>query len=276
MNQPPVIISLSLKETRELRLAKESLENPGFTARLANLIGSPIEKGFQLLPNGWSEQVGKATRIALMKALHMALGTLGKSKKSGGSSEFLHKILAGASGGIGGAFGLAALPLELPISTTVILRSIADIARDEGHDLSLMETRLECLEVFAFGAPLKHGDTSESVYWGTRMALSKSISDAVSHLAQRGANDTAAPVLIKLVNVIASRFGIIVSEEIAAKAVPVIGAFSGSVTNVLFMAHFQEMARAHFTVKRLEKKYGTDFVRKAYGDLPITDKVESQ
>ena len=53
------------------------------------------------------------------------------------SREFFHKVLAGTSGGIGGAFGLAALPIELPVSTTIILRSIADIARSEGHDLSL-------------------------------------------------------------------------------------------------------------------------------------------
>jgi hypothetical protein len=41
----------------------------------------------------------------------------------------LHKALAAASGAVGGGFGLAALPVELPISTIIMLRSIGDIAR---------------------------------------------------------------------------------------------------------------------------------------------------
>ena len=55
------------------------------------------------------------------------------------------------SGAIGGAFGFAALAVELPISTTILLRSIAEIARAEGEDLSRPEARLACLEVFALG-----------------------------------------------------------------------------------------------------------------------------
>jgi hypothetical protein len=45
------------------------------------------------------------------------------------ASQLLHKALATASGAAGGAFGLAALPFELPVSTIIMLRSIADIAR---------------------------------------------------------------------------------------------------------------------------------------------------
>ena len=43
--------------------------------------------------------------------------------------------MVGASGAIGGAFGLASVAVELPISTTIMLRSIADIARSEGFDV---------------------------------------------------------------------------------------------------------------------------------------------
>ncbi len=274
MDMPPVIRSLSTSELAELRMARSLLENPGFTARLANLVGSPIEKGFKLLPKGWNEQVNKATHAALMKALHLAVKSLG-SRKGSGSSEIFHKVLAGTSGMVGGAFGLAALPVELPLSTAVMLRSIADIARSEGHDLAQMETRLECLEVFALGTPLKHGDTADSIYWATRAALSKTVSEAAAHLAQRGASDTAAPALVKLVNAIASRFGVIVSEEIAAKALPVIGAVGGGMTNVLFMAHFQDMARAHFTIIRLEKKHGTEFIHKCYGQQTGLNKTRA-
>jgi len=74
---------------------------------------------------------------------------------------------------------------------------------------------------------------------------------------------------VRLITSIASRFGIIVSEQVAAKAVPIVGAAGGSIINVLFMNHFQEMARGHFIVKRLERKYGTQRVEAAYNQLAV-------
>jgi hypothetical protein len=37
--------------------------------------------------------------------------------------------------------------------------------------------------------------------------------------------------------------------------------------NYAFIDHFQEIARAHFTVRRLERRYGKDVVRMAYDKL---------
>ena len=45
---------------------------------------------------------------------------------------------------------------------------------------------------------------------------------------------------------------------------PVIGALGGAAVNYAFIDHFQEIARAHFTVRRLERRYGKDTVRAAY------------
>jgi len=272
MNEPLIIRSLSSAELSELKDAREILENPAFTLRLANLIGTPIEKSIQLLPKGWQDSVGSATQTALMKALQLAVASLGRGKSGGSSNEFLHKVLAGTSVAIGGAFGLAALPVELPISTAIILRSIADIARSEGHDLESMETRLDCLSVFALGAPLKHGHTADSIYWGTRAALSSSVSEAVTYLSRKGVVDGSAPALARLVNSIAARFGVLVSEEVAAKAVPIVGAATGSLINVFFMAHFQDMARAHFTIRRLEGHYGTQAIQLCYEQLPGSER----
>ena len=67
------------------------------------------------------------------------------------ASHFLHKALATASGAAGGAFGLASLTIELPVSTIIMLRSIADIARSEGENRSDPEAALSCIEVFALG-----------------------------------------------------------------------------------------------------------------------------
>ncbi len=268
MDQPPVIQTWPRAEMRDLELAKSLLENPGFTIRLANTLGSPLEQGFALLPKGWSNLVNRASRAALMKALQLAVATLGKRDRRR-AKEFFHKVLVGTSGGIGGVFGLAALPVELPISTAIMLRSIADIARSEGHDISLIKTKLECLEVFALGGPKANDNAAESAYWVTRAALSKTVAEATSYLAQKGVVKESAPVILRLVNELASRFGVMVSEEVAAKAVPIIGAAGGGIVNVLFIAHFQDMARGHFIVKRLEARHGLEQVRSLYEEIKL-------
>ena len=50
----------------------------------------------------------------------------------------------------------------------------------------------------------------------------------------------------------------------AVSSVPVIWAAGGAIINVVFVNHFQELARGHFTVRRLERKYGLDVIREEY------------
>ena len=54
--------TLQAKDLHDLRHAKALLENPGLAIRLANLVGTPIEKGFKLLPQGWSTAVHSSRR----------------------------------------------------------------------------------------------------------------------------------------------------------------------------------------------------------------------
>jgi hypothetical protein len=255
-------------ELGDLRRAKSLLESRSFGIKLSNLLGVPIDAGFALLPKRWSGQINRAANAALFKALEVAVATTGKKKLKSSSNRW-HKILAGASGGLGGAFGLAALAVELPISTTIMLRSIVEIARSENHDARDWETKLACLEVFALGGNKRAVDPPETAYWATRLALNQSIKEAASHLARRGAVERTAPALMRVVSAIASRFGVVISEEVAAKALPVIGAVGGGVINVIFMNHFQQMARGHFIVLRLEKIHGQEAVQEQYEALTI-------
>jgi hypothetical protein len=254
---------LSSEELAELRYAKSLLENPGLTARLASLLGGPIEKGIKMLPADWNETMNRAVRAALFKSLQVAVATLGQ-KEPRHASNALHKLLVGASGTVGGAFGLASVTFELPISTTIMLRSIADIARSEGFDIHAVETKLNCLEVFALGGRSKSDDAAESSYWAVRAALGQALNEAAAYISRRGVVERTAPAIARLVGAIASRFGVVVSEQAAAKAIPVIGAASGAVINVLFIDHFQDMARGHFIIKRLEARYGEGTVESAY------------
>ena len=237
---------ISPDDLSELKAAKELLENPGLTARVTSMLGSPIERGFQLLPEKWSSAVQSAVEISLNRALNIAVASLG---------------------GLGGAFGLAALPLELPLSTTIMLRSIADVARSEGEDLDRPETKLACLEVFALGGNSSADDSVETGYYAVRAALATSLADAAQHIAQRGLSTEGAPALVRFLAAIASRFGIVVSEKAAAMAVPAIGAVGGGVVNALFIDHFNSMARGHFKVRSLERKYGRQLIQEAYQNL---------
>ncbi len=271
VGQPPPLknVTLEPRDLADLRYAKSLLENPGLTVRLASLLGAPLEKGFKLLPANWSQSVQNAVDKALRAALRVATTSLRSKRSHERASLGFHRVVAGLSGGLGGAFGLVALPVELPFSTTVMLRSIADIARSEGHDLRDAETRLACLEVFALGSRSPSDDAAENAYWAMRAVLAGAVSEAVSHLTRHGLVSESAPALLRFVSIVGARFGVMVSEQVAAKAVPIVGAAAGSVINVLFTSHFQAMARGHFIVRRLEKLYSQRIVREVYDQLEI-------
>lgn len=258
---------LAPADLEALRLARALLENPGLAARITNMIGSPIEKGLDMLPAGWSKKIGAITKAALVKATDVAIFTL-KDQPSDNSSNRWHKFSVAATGGVGGFFGLAGLAVELPISTTIMMRSIADIARSEGESPSRPDTRMACLEVFALGGKSALDDGAESGYYIVRAALAQAIGQASEYVAGSAAAGMAAPpALMRLITVVSQRFGIQVTEKAAAQAMPAIGAAGGALINTLFIDHFQDMARGHFIVRRLERSYGKEAVRQAYDAL---------
>ncbi|AWI55443.1 peptidase (plasmid) [Aquabacterium olei] len=246
----------------QLRYAKQLLENPGFAIKASNLLGKPIEKGIELLPATWQDKVGEFTREALMVALKGAVLTMSKAETD--SYPWWHKAAATITGAAGGFFGLPALAIELPVSTTIMCRSIADIARSNGESLTDVQTKLACIEVFALGGPGSKDDASETAYFAMRAALSRAVTEATEYLAAHTIAEEGAPALVRLVVLVASRFQVQVTEKAAAQAIPVIGAISGGAINYLFMDHFQDMSRGHFTVRRLERIYGPQAVKLAY------------
>lgn len=260
--------ALTPADLADLRTAHHLLEHPGLAARISSLVGTPLERGFAMLPARWNTAITAATRTAIEKALDIALRTLDHNTEAGPANR-LHKLAVGTTGAAGGAFGVAALPIELPLSTAVMLRSIADIARSEGEDLHTPEGRLQCVQVLALGGPATGDDATEAGYFAVRAALAQAVSEATRHVAKHGLTAGGAPAIVQLIMQIAARFSVTVSQKIAAQAVPVVGAVGGAVVNTLFMDHFQDMARGHFTVRRLERRYGVDAVRSAYRELGV-------
>lgn len=259
-------MTLGRPELIELRRARQLLEQGSFAVRLAELVGQPVEKGLTLLPGVARQRIQALTETALRKALGTALATL-KPQARKPASERLHGAATIATGALGGLFGLGGLAVELPVTTVLMFRSIADIARSEGHDIAAPETRLACLEVFALGGSSTRDDAGETAYYAMRAGLAKALADAAQHLAEKGLTREGAPALVRVVAAIATRFGIVVEEKLALSAVPLLGALSGSLINAAFTRHFQARARGHFVVKRLEAVHGAGLVRRAYEGL---------
>jgi hypothetical protein len=257
---------LSPPDRQALKLAVNNLENPNFAARLADYAGVPVNRVLSILPKFANSQLSAMVRSAVMKGLDVAIDTLDEDDPKQPPLTGFSSFLAGVTGGVSGLFGFAALPFELPLTTTFMLRAIASIARHEGEDLSQVEARLACLEVFAFGAKRPTGQIDVG-YYAARALLSKYTNEIAAFVAERGAVDVSAPVVTSLVSEIVSRFGLVVSDKAAAGALPILGAVGGATVNVIFMDHFQRIAQGHFALRRLERSYGGATIRQLYAEL---------
>ena len=256
---------LCASDEAALEAAVEALERTSFAQRLTKVVGKRIALAGNLLPEKLQRAATVVAHRALHRALRVALDSLkGKEIKD---MRLRHRQLAMATGALGGAMGLASLPVELPISTTIMLRAIADIARAEGEDLGDPDAALACLEVFALGGHGENGKIIDGGYIALRGLLAKSVSDAAGYFAAGGAAMESAPALARLVAAISSRFGVVVSQKTAAQAAPLVGAVSGALINLAFTEHFQTLARGHFTVRRLEREYGAHDVRAEYARI---------
>jgi hypothetical protein len=146
--------------------AAQSLESMSLATRMSQIIGMPIEKAMAALPGHWSTIVTRITKTALKKALDGALFSLKSAPRK--PSNKTHKFLAGLSGAVGGSFGIAALAIELPLSATIMLRTIADIARNEGENLQDMDTKMACLAVFALSGGGSDSESADTSYYAVR------------------------------------------------------------------------------------------------------------
>lgn len=145
-----------------------------------------------------------------------------------------------------------------------MLRSIADIARSEGENLADPDAALSCVQVFALGGRTGSADAAESGYFVVRSLLAKSITEAARFITERGLVEEGAPILVRFIAQVASRFGVVVTQKLAVQTLPVVGALGGAAVNYAFIDHFQDVARGHFTIRRLERAYGKAAVRAEY------------
>lgn len=227
-------------------------ESRGFLVKLASLFGRQIEgvrhtvsgAGTRVVGQSWAgfeQKIQNSVEDALWRSYNYA--TLGLDaapnflRPKQPRKNLLHKAVTTASGIASGLVGLPGVLVDIPFTTATILRSIAEIARDSGEDLSSEETKRACLEVLAFGEPGDNDEQAEAGYWAARLGG--------SHLA-----------INLLIRSAAGQFGMILSEKIMAQTVPLAGAVAGGLLNYSFTDYYQSVAKVHFCLRALERRTG--------------------
>lgn len=243
----------------ELRAARQALENPTLAARLAGAAGMPIDALRARLPTVVQGGLDTAVRAALSTAMATALRSDPARTSKLISGDWLHRGLAAATGALGGAFGLPGTRAELPVSTTILLRQVAAVAAEQGEDLTAPGAAAECLKVFALGGTSAADDAAESGYFAVRLTLAEALKGGLTQA-----------VVPRFVSAVAARFTGAIGLKVAAQAAPIVGAATGAAINLVFLAHLRGVARAHFTLRRLERQHGAATVRAAWQDISAT------
>jgi hypothetical protein len=218
---------------------------------LAGVVGSAAMFSIGQLrpPPALRLRAGRLAETALRRAFDIAVLGMPPSGLRARLEARTSRAAAAASGAVGGFVGMLGFLPDVTVTTLLIMRRIAAIAVEEGEDLADPATRAACLEVFAFGTgsldePWEEGEEPELGYWSARMLLQ-------------------GRPLVMLMSEAAAAYGVRVSQKLAFQAIPLIGAAGGALVNGAFMAHYERLARAHYTIRRLERTNGEAAIREA-------------
>jgi hypothetical protein len=251
----------------ELKRAVRRLEHDSLAGAAPKTSGRDLDRALARLPKPLKRRIDRAIERAALRCLAFVAKAPRADVARRPLRPALGLLLAGLSGGIGGALGGPGVLIELPVITLLILRQIADIARQSGEDLATTEARIACLEVFALGARSGAAD-ADAGYFATRARLARLAQNATHMVVERGVSGAVFPPLLgRVAAELIGRFGASLSKRALAGALPLVGAVTGGAMNALFMRQFQNLAKAHFTVRRLERRYGAETVRIRYAQI---------
>ena len=211
---------------------------------VVNGLGTRIEDQIKSLPEPVQNRIEAVTESALTRAYGVArLGGGAMPRLSGRG----HVALASISGAAGGLGGLPTALAELPLTVTLILHAIQDVAESYGFDPEAEPTRRETLRVFGAGSPLATDDGVNSAFIGARLTFT-------------------GPALQRMIAAIAPRLATALGQKLAAQAVPVLGAVAGAGLNAAYMNYYREMAHVRFGLLRLALDHDPAEVQAAFVD----------
>ena len=278
------------KELAFIAEAASFLENPSLVLKLTKVLGKPIDFLQQQLPGKAQVYLTNSVEKSLNTALKMAISTIKSAPKDmqdWGQLSHRSKVAGrahtagvAATGALGGFFGLASLPLELPVSTTMILRGISRVAAEWGQDVRDPAVQLQCVYVFSLGISKSDEDSS---YLSSRIAFSKVMREAAVFISQYTARELfsaiekgTATVFTRFIAQVAARFEVAVTEKLIASAIPVAGAIGGAAINAAFCDYYVSASRYHFGLLHLEKTHGTTTVQKAFVEASDKSKATTK
>jgi hypothetical protein len=246
----PIPVAAPLDAAARAQIAALALRQrkaSGGLMQAINFVGGQVEDGLKMLPKSLRAQLNDVTRTALRRSYDLAAKSRGGLGRRIGSDKS-HRIIGTMSGAIGGFGGLPTALAELPVATTIIFRAVLHVAAEYGEDPASEETRLECLAVFGSGGPSSADDGVDTAFVGARLSLS-------------------GAAVNTLINRVAPRFAAVLSNKLAAKTVPVLGAVAGAGANYAFVDYYVALAHVHFGLRQMAR---------AHGDQAVLDEFHRQ
>ena len=214
----------------------------GLGLQVLNLVGGSAEGLLKRLPREVRDRLDRTTEAALTTAMRAAHGS---RRVVGDQPDWLNRVVTTSMGAAGGFGGLPTALAELPVTTTVLLRAIQDVAVEHGFDPDSESVQFDCIRIFAAAGPLEDDDGTDLSFLTSRVAIS-------------------GATVQTLISKVAPRLAAVLGQKLAAQTVPVLGAVAGAATNFAYTSYYQEMAHVHFRLRTLA----------VAGDVPHRDLVE--
>jgi len=211
------------------RLARRYRAAGGLGVQVLTLLGTQAEGLLERLPSPMRQGLTVATE----RALSVAVRTAQSSRTAVPDQKpWVNTAVTAAMGAAGGFGGLPTALLELPATTTVLLRAIQGAAAEQGFDPASPGVQFDCVRVFGSAGPLAHDDGAELGFVSLRLTLS-------------------GGALHKLIATVAPRLATVLGQKLATQTVPVLGAVAGASVNFIYTRYYQEIAHVHFALRRL-------------------------
>jgi EcsC family protein len=211
------------------RLAARYRAAGGVGVNLLNMVGGKAENLLAKLPVQVREGLNGATEQALKTAMRAASTSRAAVPDQ---PSWINTAVATAMGAAGGMGGLPTALIELPATTTLLLRAIQGVAREYGFDPDAENVQFDCIRVFSAAGPLASDDGADLGFFATRITLS-------------------GGAMQKIIASVAPRLGAVLGQKLATQTVPVLGALTGATINMVYTGYYQQIAHVHFGLRKL-------------------------
>jgi len=211
------------------RIAKHYRSAGGVGVKLLNSLGGQAEGLLEQPPSNVREGLTGATERALRLSVQAAQSS---RRAVPDQSEWVNTAVTTAMGAAGGFGGLPGALVELPATTTMLLRAIQGVAAETGFDPATQSVQFDCVRVFSAAGPLDFDDGADLGFLSVRMTLT-------------------GGAMQKLIATVAPKLATALGQKLAAQTVPILGAVAGAGTNYVYTRYYQQIAHVHFGLRRL-------------------------